>query len=250
MYTLLGLFSLLGALFFMPFSVFGAEVEQQSLPRVIILLGPPGSGKGTQAEKITSTLRIPHISTGDLFRENLKQATPLGLKAKEFIDKGKLVPDELVLDMLFDRINQPDVSSGFLLDGFPRTIAQAEAFEKKLGGGSAHALIVINLQVSDSLILERMTGRLTCGSCGKVYHRSAAPPKQADICDRCSGKLQQRSDDSEEIVLKRLKVYHEQTKPLIEYYEKKGVLSNINGEQEPQIIFNQIMQSLKSPESQ
>jgi len=200
------------------------ETEQ----KVVILLGPPGSGKGTQAVRLTEDLGIPHISTGDLFRDNIRRGTELGMRAKGYIDAGKLGPDELVTDMLFDRLAQPDAAKGYLLDGYPRTLSQAETFDKYLN--DLVKPIVINLKVSDEEVIKRIGGRLTCSKCGHVHNRHFSPPQAQGICDRCGGELIQRPDDKAEVVQERLKVYYEQTAPLIDYYSKKGVLHHVNGE--------------------
>lgn len=227
------------SLFFVAFAI----ADESPISRtVIILLGPPGSGKGTQAVKITKELGIPHISTGDLFRENMGKNTPLGQRSKGFIDAGKLVPDELVLDMLFDRVSRPDCDKGYLLDGFPRTLPQAEAFEKNLDSNTK--LVVLDLDVPDDVIVKRAEGRLTCKACGGVFNKYFSPSKIENVCDKCSGELVQRSDDKAEVVLERLKVYHSQTKPLVEYYTKKGVLHHFNGTQPKEVIFNEIMNVL------
>jgi len=196
-------------------------------PLYLILLGPPGSGKGTQAVTLSKKLNIPHISTGDLFRFNIKNGTAIGSKAKDFIEKGQLVPDHLVIDMLFDRASQDDCAQGFLLDGFPRTLAQAEIFEKQLQEGNK--LIVINLDVADDIIAKRAEGRLTCKDCGSVFNKYFSPSKELNKCDRCGGELFQRPDDKAEVVKERLKNYHNLSKPLIAHYEAMGVLKSING---------------------
>lgn len=203
--------------------------------KVVILLGPPGSGKGTQAVRLTKELGIPHISTGDLFRENMSKDTELGQRAKSFINAGKLVPDELVLEMLFDRVSRPDCANGYLLDGFPRTLAQAEALDKHLGANTN--LVVLDLEVPDEIIVKRASGRLTCKDCGSVYNRHFSPPAQEGVCDKCGGELVQRPDDRAEVVEERLRVYHSQTKPLVEFYAKKGVLSRVDGTQSPDQVF-------------
>lgn len=225
-------------------NMLSAQNTPESNPRVIILLGPPGSGKGTQASKISEALRIPHISTGDLFRENLKKDTELGKRARVFMDKGQLVPDEIVLEMLFTRVAQPDSRKGYLLDGFPRTIPQAEALDRHLDKGTK--VLALNLDVSDETIFKRMAGRLTCRSCGNIQNRFLSPPQKAGICDKCQGELYQRTDDAEDVVKERLRVYHNQTEPLISYYQKKGVLINVNGENPPEQVFKELMKSLNS----
>jgi adenylate kinase len=199
---------------------------------VLILLGPPGAGKGTQAEHLCRDLDVPHVSTGDLFRENSAQGTELGQRAQAFMDKGELVPDEVVIDMLFDRVSRPDCEHGYLLDGFPRTVAQAEALEARL---SADATVrALELQVPDDELISRLTGRLTCRDCSAMYHKRFSPPATADACDKCGGELYQREDDSEEVVAKRLSVYAEQTLPLIEFYAGRGVLTAVDGNR-PQV---------------
>lgn len=206
---------------------------------VMILLGPPGSGKGTQAKRITQELDIPHISTGDILRENIKSKTELGQKAQEFMNAGKLVPDVLVQDMLFERVSRDDCSSGYLLDGFPRTIPQAESLDDFLGKNTH--LVAINLVVSDEMIVKRISGRLSCTVCGHVHNRYQSPPEEEGICDKCGGELVQRADDRPEVVQERLAVYKEQTAPLIQYYEKKGVLHTIDGQQEAFKISDSIL---------
>ena len=210
--------------------------------KVVILLGPPGSGKGTQAELLIQELKIPHISTGDLFRANISKNTPLGQKAKTFMDAGRLVPDEVVLDMLFDRVSNPDSSHGYLLDGFPRTIPQAEALDRFLKGKSN--IIALNLQIPDEIIIKRISGRLTCEDCHTMYNTYYTPPTASHLCDKCAGKLYQRTDDSAEVVQERLRVYNDQTSPLIEFYDKKGVLFNFDSNRDPHVIFREILQKI------
>lgn len=211
--------------------------------KVLILLGPPGSGKGTQAVRLSKEIGIPHISTGDLFRDNLSRNTELGKKAKAYMEGGKLVPDELVLEMLFDRVSQPDCVNGYLLDGFPRTVPQAEALDKHLGKNVQ--VIALNLLVRDELIIKRIAGRLTCKKGGHIYNSFLSPPKNKEICDACGGELIQRSDDAPEVVKERLRVYHDQTAPLVKFYGDKGVLIDINGENAPDIVFNDLLQALR-----
>lgn len=220
---------------------FGDAVNQKQ--KVIILLGPPGSGKGTQAKELTQKLGIPHISTGDIFRAIIKEDSDLAERAKSFMNIGKLVPDELVNEVVVDRLSRPDVAKGYMLDGYPRTLPQAEAFESHLGPNSE--LIVINIQVSDETVIKRIAGRLSCPKCGSVYNKFFSPPKKEDICDKCLTELVQRPDDRAEVVTERLKVYNEQTAPLIAYYQKKGVLVNINGEQDPNVVLDEILKKLK-----
>lgn len=221
-----------------------AQDNSSRAQNVVILLGPPGSGKGTQATRLTKELGIPHISTGDLFRENIGQNTELGKRAKTFIEAGKLVPDELVLDMLFDRISRPDCSRGYLLDGFPRTIPQAQAFDSHLIPNAN--LIVINLDVPDDLILKRISGRSTCKDCGEIYNTYFSAPRQKGVCDKCSGDLQQRSDDKAEVVMERLRVYHAQTQPLIDFYSRKGVLFTLDGTKSPDQVYLNLQKAIRS----
>lgn len=194
----------------------------------LVLLGAPGAGKGTQAVILSEKYNIPHISTGDIFRSNIKNNTELGKKAKEYIDKGLLVPDELTIDIVKDRINKPDCSDGFILDGFPRTIFQAQELDKILEGMGIELDCVLNIDVSDEKIIKRISGRRVC-QCGKTYHILNNPPKKEGICDSCNGELFQREDDREETVIQRLETYHKQTEPLIEYYEKSGKLVTVEG---------------------
>jgi len=219
------------------------DLSSPSNPKVVILLGPPGSGKGTQAVRISKELGIPHISTGDLFRENISQDTELGKRAKTFMNAGKLVPDEVVLDMLFDRVARPDCAHGYLLDGFPRTLPQAEALEKHLAKNVQ--LIVLDLEVPDEIIVKRAEGRLTCKSCGNVYNKYFSPPLKEGVCDKCGGELIQRPDDKADVVQERLRVYHSQTAPLVEFYAKKGVLQRVDGTKTPEVVFQALMQKLK-----
>lgn len=211
----------------------------------IVLLGPPGAGKGTQAAKIITTYNVPHISTGDIFRKNLKEGTPLGAKAKEFMDRGLLVPDELVVDLVNDRLTADDCKNGFMLDGFPRTVFQGEALESELSKNQIALTAVVNINVNSDLLLKRLTGRRICKSCGATYHIYLNKPKTEGVCDQCGGELYQREDDTEATVKKRLEVYEEQTQPLIDYYSKKGLLVNIDGEGEMDKVFNDIITSLK-----
>ena len=205
------------------------------MAEVTILLGAPGAGKGTQAVRLCKARSLPHVSTGDLFRANLKEATPIGLKAKEFMDAGKLVPDEIVLDMLTERVAAPDCAAGYLLDGFPRTLAQAEALDARLT--DADDVRVINLEASDETIVERASGRLLCRTCGNIQHEKFSPPKKPGVCDVDGGELYQRPDDAADVVQERLRVYHEHTAPLVRYYAERGVLETIDGEQDPDTVF-------------
>ena len=203
----------------------------------IIMLGAPGAGKGTQAKKIAAKYQIPHISTGDIFRKNIKEGTPLGLKAKSYIDRGQLVPDEVVVGIVEQRINEPDCKNGFLLDGFPRTIAQAEALDRL-----TDIDYVINLDVDLEKLVDRITGRRVCEKCGESYHVST---KKDDNCEKCDGKLIQRADDTEETVKSRLNVYKNETAPLIEFYKKQGVLVNVDGMQTIDEVYQAILEALK-----
>ena len=194
----------------------------------IIMLGAPGSGKGTRAAMLSEKFSIPHISTGDIFRANIKEGTELGRKAKDYMDKGELVPDSLVCDLVVDRIQQPDCKNGYILDGFPRTIPQAEALTKALDSIGENLDHVINVYAPDEDIIKRMSGRRSCPVCGAVYHVDFAPSSKGDICDKCGAGLIQRDDDKPETVKKRLDVYYAQTYPLIEYYEKMGLVRTVD----------------------
>ncbi|WP_295635660.1 adenylate kinase [uncultured Intestinimonas sp.] len=192
----------------------------------LILLGPPGAGKGTQAEILSRDLHIPTISTGNILRAAVKAGTPIGLKAKSYMDAGKLVPDEVIIGIIQERLAEADCANGFILDGVPRTIAQAEALE-------AHGIVfdhVLSLEISDEAIVERMDGRRVCGHCGTPFHLSSNPPKQAGVCDLCGGELIERDDDKPETVRARLEVYHQETEPLKEFYSKLGTLSAVPGD--------------------
>lgn len=195
----------------------------------LILLGAPGAGKGTQAVSLSERLKVPHISTGDIFRANIKGGTPLGKLAKEYIDKGALVPDEVTIQIVKDRLQQDDCKAGFILDGFPRTIPQAESLERELEKMDMPIHHVIDIFVDDSVIVKRLSGRRVCSNCGMSYHTVSLPTKREGICDSCGAPVLQRNDDREETVLKRLKTYHEQTEPLVEFYKKKGKLLTVNG---------------------
>ena len=207
----------------------------------IIMLGAPGAGKGTQAAKIAEKYGIPHISTGDIFRANLKQGTPLGKKAKEYMDQGLLVPDDLTCDLVVDRIAQADAADGYILDGFPRTIPQAEALTNALKERGEAIDYAVDIEVPDEFIMDRMSGRRSCPKCGAGYHTVFHAPKTEGICDVCGTELVQRDDDKPETVSKRLTVYHDQTKPLIEYYSAEGVLKEIDGTQQIDKVFEDIL---------
>ena len=210
----------------------------------IIMLGAPGAGKGTQAKKIAEVCNIPHISTGDIFRANIKNGTELGKKAKEYMDKGLLVPDELVCNLVVDRIQQDDCKDGFILDGFPRTIPQAKALTDALHAIGQNMDFAIDVDVPDENIINRMSGRRACVGCGATYHIVNIPSKVEGKCDRCGGDLILRDDDKPETVKKRLDVYHDQTKPLIDYYSKQNVLKDVDGTMEMEEVFDAIVKIL------
>lgn len=203
----------------------------------IILLGPPGAGKGTQAKLISQKYNIPHISTGDIFRKNISEKTPLGIKAKEYMDKGLLVPDELTIDLVNDRLVQEDCKSGFLLDGFPRTVKQAEALEEFLRNNDEKIDTALLIDVPGEFILDRMTGRRVCPSCGASYHIKFNPPKSEGKCDACGSDIVQRKDDAEETVKDRISVYKKQTQPLVDYYKSKDSLFRVDGTQSIDEVF-------------
>jgi len=214
---------------------------QATQTQVVILLGPPGAGKGSQASLIKEKMDIAHISTGDLLRENIKQGTELGHKAKSYMDAGKLVPDELIFDMLFARVAQPDCQKGYILDGFPRNIPQAETLQKRLADAQITA---ISLSIPDAEIVDRIVQRQICKSCQTPYHLINSRPKQEGICDKCGGSLYQRSDDTKEVVEERLKVYHEQTAPLIDFYSKQNALHTVDSTAPKEAVLNQILNHL------
>lgn len=210
----------------------------------IIMLGAPGAGKGTQAKKIAEKYTIPHISTGDIFRANIKNNTELGQKAKTYMDKGELVPDALVVDLIMDRFKEADCANGYVLDGFPRTIPQAEALDQALAANGEKVDFAINVEVPDENIINRMSGRRACVGCGATYHIKYNPTKVEDVCDACGEKLILRDDDKPETVKNRLSVYHDQTQPLIEYYSKKNVLAEVDGTKDMEEVFSDIVQIL------
>ena len=211
----------------------------------LILLGPPGAGKGTQAEFIVDQFKIPHISTGDIFRKNIKDGTELGVRAKTFMDKGELVPDSLVVEIVEARLKEADCSEGFLLDGFPRTEFQAEELDKVLDKMDVALTAVVNIKVNPELLVSRAVGRRICKSCGATYHIKNNPPKVEGVCDKCDGELYQRSDDIEETVANRINIYVNETSPLIHYYQVKGKLVNINGEQDIKVVSSDIVDALR-----
>lgn len=211
--------------------------------RVVVMLGAPGAGKGTQAVRLSLALSIQHVSTGDLFREHLKRGTPLGSKAKQYMEEGHLVPDDLVVDMLFDRVKRPDCSEGYLLDGYPRTLHQAEVLEERLV--SKIPMQVLELEVSDESIVERAAGRLLCDGCGHIQHEKYSPPEVAGICDACGGTLLKREDDRPGVVRNRLAVYHDQTQPLSDYYRQRDMLCVVDGSNAPDEVYEACLACLE-----
>jgi len=212
----------------------------------VILMGPPGAGKGTQAELITSEYDIPHISTGDMFREAVNKGTELGEKAKKYMEAGKLVPDEVTIGIVEERLSHPDCSQGFLLDGFPRTEVQAKALDKVMSGLGRKIKAVLNIFADEEVLIERLTGRVSCKNCKTVYNLKFNPPSRPGICDKCGGELIQRSDDKGETVRKRLEVYMEETRPLLGYYEKEGILHNIDGNRSTTQVYCDIQRVLEN----
>ena len=213
-----------------------------------VLLGPPGAGKGTQAVRLVEKYEIPHISTGDIFRKNIKEGTELGKKEQEYMNAGALVPDELVVDLVKDRLQQDDCKNGFLLDGFPRTIFQAEKLDEFLSESNLKMDIVINLKVEKEALIKRLTGRRVCKDCGASYHIVNIPPKKEGVCDICGGELIQRKDDNIETVENRINVYEEQTAPLIGYYKEAGSLVDFDGEASLDEVFDAIVQAIGEQE--
>jgi len=213
------------------------------MKKIIILLGPPGAGKGTVGEKLSKLLNFPLISTGDLLRENVKEKTELGIKAKEYMEKGELVPDNIVFSVLFERIKNDDCKYGFILDGFPRNINQAENLNKLLEDGKTK---VIYLKADDDFLIRRLSNRRICEKCGAIYHLINLPPKVEGICDKCGGKLIQRDDDKEEVVRNRLKVYHNLTSPLLNYYGNKGILFQVDATKKLEEIVSEIIKIEKN----
>ena len=211
-----------------------------------VLLGPPGAGKGTQAAKVIEKYNVPHISTGDIFRANIKEGTELGKKAKGYMDEGKLVPDELVVDLVTDRLQKDDCKDGFLLDGFPRTIFQAEQLDKFLSDNGQKLDIVLNFKVRKDVLVERIAGRRVCKSCGASFHVVNVPPKKEGTCDACGGELFQRKDDNRETVENRINVYESETAPLIGYYEKQDVLVDFDGEKTHDEVFDDVVKAIEA----
>lgn len=212
----------------------------------IVMLGAPGAGKGTQAKRIATKYGIPHISTGDIFRENIKANTTLGLKARVNMDQGLLVPDELVLELIMDRFKAPDCKAGYVLDGFPRTIPQAIALDEALDKNNDRIEYAIDVDVADEVIISRMAGRRACLNCGRTYHVETLKSKVEGICDFCDTELVLRDDDKPDTVKKRLEVYHEQTQPLLDYYRKKDILHSVDGTGDIDKIYNEIIHLLKA----
>lgn len=210
----------------------------------IIMLGAPGAGKGTQAKQIAAKYEIPHISTGDIFRANIKEGTALGMEAKSYMDKGQLVPDELTVKILLDRVSKDDCKNGYVLDGFPRTIPQADVLDKAVSELNDRIDYAINVDVKDDNIIRRMSGRRACLNCGATYHIVNVPPKKEGICDTCGSELVIRDDDKEETVKARLLAYHEQTQPLIDYYNNKGILKEVDGTKDMNDVFADIVNIL------
>ena len=211
----------------------------------IIMLGAPGAGKGSQASRIATEYQLPHISTGDIFRANLKEETELGKKAKSFMDKGELVPDDITIAMLLERIHKEDCKNGYILDGFPRTIPQAEALKEALAKKNEKIDLALDVETTDELIIKRMAGRRTCPNCSAIYHIETLKPKKEGICDLCGSELIQRKDDNEETVKNRLKIYHEMTEPLISYYKKENVLEEIDGTENLDKVFETVKEIIK-----
>ena len=207
----------------------------------IVMLGAPGAGKGTQAKMIAEKYTIPHISTGDIFRANIKEGTPLGLEAKSYMDQGKLVPDELTVKILLDRVAKDDCKNGYVLDGFPRTIPQANVLKEALEKQNDKIDYAINVDVPDENIVRRMSGRRACVTCGATYHIEHVPPKKEGVCDKCGSELILRDDDKPETVLNRLKIYHDQTQPLIDFYNNEGILKEVDGTIDVKDVFANIV---------
>ncbi len=212
----------------------------------IVLLGPPGAGKGTQAQAISESLRLPHISSGDIFRENIKNETELGKLASGFMNKGELVPDDVTIAMIRERLSRPDCQNGALLDGFPRTPAQADALATMLSSFQGEVGAVPTISVPEEVLVERLTGRWTCRAGGHIYHEKYSPPRQAGLCDQDGSELYQRDDDKAETVTRRIRVYLEQTQPLIEYYRQRGLLLEINGAQSIEQVTTDMLKALRA----
>ena len=214
---------------------------------ILILLGPPGAGKGTQATLVSQGAGVAHVATGDLFRENIRNQTELGMQAKAFVDRGALVPDDLTVRMLLDRLDRPDTQKGVLLDGFPRTVDQARALDEALKERGQAVDQVLYINVGEEEVVRRLAGRWTCRQCGAVYHQVFSPPKQPGRCDQCGGELYQRDDDKPETVRNRLTVFNQQTAPLIDYYKKQSKLLEVNGEQEADAVGRNLLKAAGLP---
>jgi len=213
----------------------------------ILIMGPPGAGKGTQATRIALLCEIPHVSTGDIFRAEIKGSSELGEKVRSYLNAGKLVPDQVTVEVIEKRLRQPDCERGFLLDGFPRTIPQAQALDRMLKAGGEKGLdLVLDIGVAAGVLLERLTGRRVCRECGATYHLLYQPPQEKGRCDRCGGDIYQRDDDTAETVSNRLDVYQKQTAPLLEYYQERGILRNVNGERSIDEVFQEIKKVIRS----
>jgi len=214
--------------------------------RALIFLGAPGAGKGTQAREVAKEFHIPQISTGDILRDSVKKGTPLGLAAKVKMEAGQLVPDEVVCGIVEERISEPDCSQGFILDGFPRTLPQAEFVDRMLEAKGRGSPRVINIQVDQDVLMKRLTGRRTCAVCGEIYNVYFGPPKREGVCDKDGGKLLQRADDNEDTIRQRLVAYENQTRPLIDYYRRKNLLHDVDGNRDPESIAQELCQHLKA----
>lgn len=210
----------------------------------IIIMGPPGAGKGTQAEFIKATYPIPHISTGDMFREAVANSTAMGQEAKKYMDAGQLVPDQVTIGIVAERLAMPDCIAGFLLDGFPRTTVQAEALDQVLAQQGKKLELALNISAPEDVLLARMVGRVSCVKCKTVYNTQFSPTQVAGVCDKCGSELVQRSDDKEETAKNRLKVYMDQTEPLLRYYGNKGILVTLDGNRDPKIVFTEVSREL------
>lgn len=213
----------------------------------LLFLGAPGAGKGTQCKMLSKEKALLHLSSGDLLREAVKQGTEAGIKAKAFMDKGNLVPDEVLIAMFEDKLSKPELKNGFILDGFPRNLEQAKSLDELFTKLNSGLTSVINLETTDEILEERITGRRVCPDCGSVFHMKFAPPSKTGICDSCGGTLVHRTDDKADVVKKRLSVYAEQTQPLIEYYKNKGLLVTVDGKAEPKEVFKNLLDKLNSP---
>lgn len=221
-----------------------AGVAAKGLGRAVIFLGPPGAGKGTQARQIAESYAVPHLSTGDMFREHVGRGTALGLRAKPIMERGELVPDDLVLSMLEDRVSRPDCNDGFILDGFPRTLPQAEALDEILRRRFKSEPLVVHFVVDPSQLMRRLTGRRTCKIGGEIYNIYDHPPKAPGRCDRDGGELVQRPDDREEVIAERLAAYDRQTRPLVDYYRSRGVLKDVDGMASPEAVTKSVLELL------